>query len=138
MMSPNLDELLCSRYPALFSRRRGSPSVTAMARGFTCDDGWFPLIDELCAKLQAAVDSGRIRQPVAQQVKEKFGTLRFYLSDLTPETRAFIDEAEKRSAVTCEVCGTPGILRRQRGVQTVYDLHAEPGSSIVPSRLGRL
>lgn len=43
--------------------------------------------------------------PVASQVKEKFGTLRFYVEACTPEDGAIISEAEAMSAIVCEVCG---------------------------------
>lgn len=46
----------------------------------------------------------------ASQVKEKFGTLRFYMTGSTDEMEAIITEAERRSAVTCEECGKPGKL----------------------------
>lgn len=46
--------------------------------------------------------------PVATQVKEKFGTLRFYVHRATPEQYAYINFAESMSAVTCEVCGGRG------------------------------
>jgi hypothetical protein len=49
--------------------------------------------------------------PRASQVKEKFGTLRFYLTHGTDEMYAITDEAERRSASTCEACGKPGKLR---------------------------
>lgn len=42
------------------------------------------------------------------QIKEKFGTLRFYLSEETDEMSKLIEEAEAKSAETCEVCGAPG------------------------------
>ena len=115
--------MLCERYPALFAKRHLSTSVTPMAWGFTCGDGWFDLIDELCAELQAAVEVGRFQQPVATQVKEKFGTLRFYLSASNPEIRRLVEEAERRSAVTCEVCGRPGRLRQPSLVKTLCDVH---------------
>ena len=44
------------------------------------------------------------------QVKEKFGTLRFYVHGATMIVRDAIDEAERRSGRTCEVCGNPGDL----------------------------
>lgn len=44
------------------------------------------------------------------QVKEKFGTLRFYISNNHPVLDAYIDFAEDMSAVTCEVCGNPGSI----------------------------
>lgn len=54
----------------------------------------------------------------AAQVKEKYGTLRFYLDAYTPESEAIIEQAEKRSAETCEVCGNFGELRAVRGWYT--------------------
>lgn len=46
--------------------------------------------------------------PRAAQVKEKFGTLRFYMTHSSDEMEAIIDEAERKSAITCEACGKPG------------------------------
>jgi hypothetical protein len=47
----------------------------------------------------------------AAQIKEKFGTLRFYLTSGTDEMWEIVAEAEKKSAFTCEQCGKPGKLR---------------------------
>lgn len=44
----------------------------------------------------------------ASQVKEKYGTLRFYMVASTEEMEAIIEEACHKSAVTCEECGKPG------------------------------
>ena len=44
------------------------------------------------------------------QIKEKFGTLRFYGS-LDDTLDKMIEEAEKLSAITCEACGAPGRVR---------------------------
>jgi hypothetical protein len=49
--------------------------------------------------------------PRASQVKEKFGTLRFYLTHGTDEMYAIIGEAQQKSAKTCETCGKPGRIR---------------------------
>lgn len=46
--------------------------------------------------------------PVAYQVKEKFGGLRFYVDGATPEQYAYINFAESMSTKTCEVCGDKG------------------------------
>ena len=48
---------------------------------------------------------------VIHQVKEKFGTLRFYTGGMTDLGWSAITEAEHASAVTCEECGRPGRLR---------------------------
>jgi hypothetical protein len=49
--------------------------------------------------------------PRASQIKEKYGTLRFYMTSGTNEMYAITDKAERQSSVTCEFCGKPGKLR---------------------------
>ncbi len=78
------------------------------------------------------------------QIKEKFGTLRFYWSGpFDRETSDRIDEAvdlaEFRSACTCEECGARGSLRVARGWYAVrcHD-HAAEGSREVPGGVGHL
>jgi|GEM_PF-1605271 hypothetical protein len=44
------------------------------------------------------------------QIKEKFGTLRFYTGGMTDAGWNLIGEAEDLSAATCEDCGRPGEL----------------------------
>lgn len=51
--------------------------------------------------------------PRASQIREKFGTLRFYLTSGTNGMYAIVDKAERQSSVTCEICGKPGKLRGQ-------------------------
>lgn len=87
-----------------------------MCWGFSCGDGWFQLIWDLSEKLEpmiAAIDGSDDERPKASQVKEKFGTLRFYMTSSTDEMESAIGEAEARSAVTCEHCGRPGVLRSE-------------------------
>lgn len=55
-----------------------------------------------------------LSHPCASQVKSKFATLRFYMTSETEEMSALIREAEAKSAVTCEMCSMPGILRDDR------------------------
>lgn len=49
-----------------------------------------------------------IPQVTVEQVKEKYGTLRFYVSQYTHTIGALIHMAESMSAKTCETCGAPG------------------------------
>ena len=51
--------------------------------------------------------------PRASQVKEKYGTLRFYMTSGTDEMYAITDKAEIQSSTTCETCGRPGKTRGQ-------------------------
>lgn len=74
-------------------------------RWISCDAGWYRLITDLDAVL-AALDPDY----VIHQIKEKFGTLRFYAeTDLAGERAAqfaeLIAAAEAASAYTCERCG---------------------------------
>lgn len=50
--------------------------------------------------------------PVAVQVKEKFGSLRFYIHGGNDEQYALISFAERMSERTCEVCGKPGKINK--------------------------
>ena len=46
--------------------------------------------------------------PVAAQIKEKFGTLRFYVDNANEYQRSVIHFVEMMSGSVCEVCGKPG------------------------------
>jgi hypothetical protein len=48
--------------------------------------------------------------PVVTQVKEKYGTLRFYVNGATDSQYKLIDFAEYMSETTCEICGNKGKL----------------------------
>lgn len=49
-----------------------------------------------------------VNQVVAVQIKEKFGTLRFYYGGGDNTVHGMVRMAESMSAVTCEECGSPG------------------------------
>jgi hypothetical protein len=69
--------------------------------------------EENLAKRKDALEKAEDRVPIAAQVKEKYGGLRFYIDGAsgTPDQRervwALIDFAEAMSYRTCEVCGSP-------------------------------
>src|SRR4029078_4836825 len=60
-------------------------------------------------------------RPAASQVKEKFGTLRFYVDYASEEVYKMVAEAEALSAKTCEECGRPGELRTGGWLTTLVD-----------------
>lgn len=81
-MRKELDEALCKKYPKIFAQRKSSIKVSCMPWGFECGDGWYWLIDNLCDSIQSYIDNNQHLvdfQVEASQVKEKFGTLRFYI-----------------------------------------------------------
>lgn len=57
------------------------------------------------------------------QVKEKFGGLRFYYSGGDDEISGMVRMAESWASVTCEVCGVPGSTRHGGWIRTLCDKH---------------
>ncbi|MGH8493088.1 MAG: hypothetical protein ACRERR_08300 [Moraxellaceae bacterium] len=90
-------------------------STSSMGWGFSCNDGWFDIIDILCANLQFWTDRNGAPQSVAKQVKEKLGTLHFYCSGGNELTFGMVVMAQSMSARICEVCGAPGLLKAESG-----------------------
>lgn len=64
-------------------------------------------------------------QVVAVQIKEKFGTLRFYYDGGDDFCRGVVSMAEAMSAVTCEVCAAPGKSNDGGWIRTLCDIHHE-------------
>lgn len=115
-MNAENTQYLVEHFPNLYADCGRSPKESCMAFGFECGDGWFELLKELSERLEPEAGA------VAAQVKEKFGTLRFYLrGGATDAAWGAIDEAEAKSGETCESCGKPGSLRGKSWVQTLCD-----------------
>ncbi len=129
-MREELDEQLVSKYPKLFVNRHKSIMETCMCWGFEHGDGWFNIIDKLCADIQSYIDrksqisEGMVSQVVVDQVKEKFGTLRFYYSGGDDYISGLVHMAESISSCTCEICGDVGRLRTNGWHRTLCDKHA--------------
>ena len=174
-MREELDNKLCEKYPRIFQNRNKSMQESCMFWGFSCGDGWYQVIDSLCAQIQHHVDwkrkqrvydlkraratkkgrdalikflagDGQVRdwheeradeilengdrpitpychQVVADQVKEKFGGLRFYYHGGDDEVSGMVRMAESWAAHTCENCGNAGTLRHGGWVRTLCDAH---------------
>ncbi len=122
-MTEDNEKKLLKDFPDLFiTKAIGIPTFG----GFECGDGWYELIHELSQKIdyekmqQFGEES---REVYATQVKEKYGTLRFYMNTETPEMSDLIYEYEAKSALTCELCGKPGKTRTMNWIQTLCDEH---------------
>jgi len=126
-MSPELDALLCEKYPKIFAQRNLPMTQTTMCWGFECGDGWFTLIDVLCELIQHDIDVHGAPQLEARQVKQKFGELRFYTTSATEIQFTQIDMATAMSKRTCEECGAPAKQSRSIGgwVSTKCDAHTK-------------
>ena len=104
---------------------------------FECKDGWFDLIAEICKGVEALIDAmpegdryedygdgERCTLYTIGQIKEKYGTLRFYMNGAEVDgSEELIEAAEEKSAKTCEVCGKPGETRSTSWISTLCDDH---------------
>lgn len=120
-MKKELQEKLFENYPKIFACRQKETRDNLMYFGIDTGDGWYWIIDHLCKSIQSYVDNNKKPQPVAFQVKEKYGTLRFYLQDDIDEMiSGMIWLAEDLSGVTCEECGSISNVGKTSGwVKTI-------------------
>lgn len=76
-MNKPLEVTLVTNYPIIFKDYGGDMRKTCMAWGMECGNGWFKLIDDMCYNITHLIGDQDIKV-IANQVKEKFGGLRFY------------------------------------------------------------
>ena len=117
-MNPRKIKRLFSRYPRLYpdmDELRMSPYY------FSCGDGWFHLIDQLSAEIEALCDKFRLDEelperafPIAYRVGKSFGRLRFGVRSNNASwgfcrvhngIDLLIQIAEDESRYTCDLCG---------------------------------
>jgi len=148
MPSDEFDTMMCKEFPEIFIHRNAPMTETCMCWGFSCEPGWQPLLFKLCQQIDLV--SSRLGIFVrANQVKEKYASLRFYWSgEVRPESlipdnkfdiaydivEALVSNAEHTSSSTCEVCGEYGNGRRIGGwIRTLCDTHAEEETKLKAS-----
>ena len=107
------------KYPKMFAGKYG---------GFAVGAGWWPIIESLCANIQSHIDwkikqGNNVPQVVVEQIKEKFGGLRFYYQGGDDEISGMVRMAEAWADHSCEECGTPGQRRNGGWIKTLCDKH---------------
>lgn len=148
-------EQLITDFPRLFREATGDDYSIVRQWGIQCGDGWHDLVRQLCHDIErvateAGLDPDSEDWPRVVQIKEKFGTLRFYIrtpadiddeqpSDMVAESgpgrmisfrpvagmskiRELVMEAEQRSGTLCEHCGAPGNRHMDGWVRTLCEL----------------
>ena len=103
------------------------PLLFPRYRHFECGDGWLDIIERLSDKLESIMQKQIDKEDheidflvtSVDQIKEKYGKLRFYITLGSEEMYQSIDEAEKESAKTCEKCGKPGELIQGNWLSTL-------------------
>lgn len=141
-MRAELEYLLETTYPFMARNEETASQLKNMYQQFGCeiDNGWYSILNSLCQEIMQ-VYQNHACQPdiVVDQVKEKFGGLRFYYhfygnpvkihafdalgdfsSRLYPADNAMhkeianiIKKWEKESLTVCEKCGARGVLRTE-------------------------
>jgi hypothetical protein len=109
-------------YPNMFSQRYG---------GIAVSQGWWPIIETLCANIQSHTDWWNknretrpvVEQVVVEQIKEKFGGLRFYYSGGDDTVAGMVRMAESWADIACEECGAAGTRRDGGWIRTLCDIH---------------
>jgi hypothetical protein len=139
-MNHTLEQVLVENFPKIFEGYHTDPQTSAMSWGFEVDDGWYNIIYLGCQLIQYHLDWKEkqrmylvetnhpsipepIPQLVATQVKEKFGTLRFYYDGGDHFTDGVVSMMESMSCRTCEVCGGLGTQAKTAWIKTLCKDH---------------
>jgi len=141
LMEEFTKEFLIKDYPVLLSNVRCGVSV---------QPGWGMLVHNLCSDITMVMAANPGLKITVDQVKQKFGAMRFYAQVYTTATdldgifltnikvapeheaakekiRALIQKAEADSTFTCEVCGAPGNIVNLSGwLQASCKKHGKP------------
>jgi hypothetical protein len=127
----NIIDILCglltSEYRQAQSRydfikdKVGQPTYGFKDNGDPCGK---IITQELIDEAKAKMEEEAAKVPVASQVKEKFGGLRFYVQAATDKHYNYISFAESMSYRTCEECGAPGKRYTDGWHTTLCDIHA--------------
>jgi len=117
-MKNELNEALVRDFPLTFYRDPQGCEPWSMF-GFEVGEGWEPSIRKTAEKLELLIASAAKKNPEAykfgyfrtSQLKEKFGTGRWYLSAGTDEMHDLVQAWEAETENICEQCGNGGKIR---------------------------
>ncbi len=104
---------LVKKYPDVFKQMESSLPMPYYLFGFEIEEGWYDIIEKLAAKINFELQGDKKLNNMfyITQIKEKWGSLVVDVSGATEPIHDAIEEAEKDSSTTCELCGEPGKLR---------------------------
>ena len=127
-MTEALELKLVQEFPTHFRDYNGNPLETCMAFGCEHQDGWFQLFYDLNKRIAYYLE--HINPSVKpdfywSQIKEKFGTARWYYNGGDDIISDLISYYEGITAYTCETCGEPGKLRGKGWYYTSCNEHAK-------------
>ena len=112
----NIQDII-KKFPLLFPK--GSCECSS-----SCGEGWFPLLESLLQELTVLLEAKpkKTRDKICvEQIKEKFGALRVYLSNPPHDMFDITIKYEIKSMEICEKCGKKGRLRTHGWMKTRCD-----------------
>lgn len=123
-------------FPKMFSKKYG---------GFEVGPGWNLILKTLCFNIQHHIDWKQEQkekyqrgegcpQVVVDQIKEKFGGLRFYYQGGDEYIQGMVRIAESWASSVCEECGERGKLRPGGWMRTLCDKHEEERQQMYKER----
>lgn len=109
---------------ALKKASEGDPSwMRHYLKNFSEDAVNRYLMEQLDGPLQFREVGKPCHKVKVAQVKEKFGSLRFYINGADDTIFGMISLAETMSTRTCEVCGDKGKIKAGGWIKTLCDKH---------------
>jgi len=119
MKDKEMQQYFPTTYPAMFAGKYG---------GIAVGDGWSGILTQLCQSIQSHIDWKNkdgvvVPQVEVLQLKEKFGSLRFYYQGGDEYIAGLVSMAESMSGITCEECGSPGSQGGQGWISTLCPTH---------------
>ena len=127
-MKVELQNKLFEKYPKIFRQKDLPMNETCMCWGVDTGDGWYNVIDVLCHQIQWHLDHNlrddqehEQARVEATQVKEKYGTLRFYYNGGDEFINGLVWMAEAMSGRTCEECAAPGTSNNDGWIHTLCE-----------------
>lgn len=106
-MTPNLQNNLINKYPLFFEylKEHNGP-IIPIQFGIETGNGWYWLLDQLMGEIYQYCNTNDKKIPDIIQIKEKFGSLRFYIQGGDEMIDGMIWLAESMSNNICEECGS--------------------------------
>lgn len=119
--------------PAMFTHKYG---------GIAVGEGWWPIVEKLCGQIDAYTNwrnntresllkanpynhtiPEAVPQVTVEQIKEKFGGLRFYYTGGDDFIHGLVTMAEIWAGASCEDCGAPGKQGGNGWISTLCPTH---------------
>lgn len=132
------EKKMTEAYPEMFSHPYG---------GFAVGAGWWPILEALCGQIHHHVKWKQEQKEkygrgdgcpdvIVEQIKEKFGGLRFYYQGGNEMVDGMVRMAESWASHTCEECGKPGKSRSGGWIRTLCDEHEAERQAKMKERFG--